>query len=212
MNRLSKFVIAGLAVAAMTGTAVAQDAPADPPAGDGTGDGSMPAPTGDPAATDPAMEPAPAAGKSIGADVVAVLPLGDYADIASFAIGALGRFEYGVKPNIAITVRAGLIYNIAKELGGVTPTILMIPAHVGGKYMIGTSGLFGQAELGITHTRFSAESGGVSVDDSRTKFSFEVGAGYQKGKISARAGLWYIADDDALMAIMASVGYDFAAL
>jgi hypothetical protein len=210
MNRLSKFVLAGLAVAAMTGTAIAQDAPADPPAGDGTGDGSTAAPTGDPAATDPAMAPAPAAGKSIGADVVAVLPLGDYADGASFAIGALGRFEYGVKPNIAITVRAGLIYNLAKEIEliGETPTILMIPAHVGGKYMIGTSGLFGQAELGITHIRTSI----ADESNSETKFSFEVGAGYQKGKISARAGLWYIAADDALMSIMASVGYDFAAL
>jgi len=208
MNRLSKFVIAGLTVAAMTGTAVAQDAPADPPAGDATGDGSTPATTADPAATDPAMEPAPAAGKSIGVDVVGILPLGDYADGANFALGGLARFEYGVKPNIAVTVRAGLIYNFAKEILGETPTILMIPVHVGGKYMIGTSGLFGQAELGITHVRTSVGD----FSDSETKFSFEAGAGYQKGKLAFRAGFYYIASDPALMGIMASVGFDFASL
>lgn len=212
MNRLSKFVIAGLSVAVMTGTAMADDPPAGDAAGggaDATGGGDATAPTGDPAA--PAPEPAAAAGgktKTIGADAVFVLPLGDYGDVANAAIGAMGRFEFGLNPALAITARAGLLYNLAKELGGETPTILMIPVQAGAKYMIGTSGLFGQGEVGFTHTRISIGD----LSDSSTKLSFEVGAGYQKGKLSARAGFWYIADDTALMGIMASVGYDFAAL
>jgi hypothetical protein len=146
--------------------------------------------------------------KSLGVDAVGVLPIGDYGDVSNFALGALLRFEYGLKPNIAITARAGLLYNLAKDIGGETPTILMIPVQVGGKYAIGTSGLFVQAELGITHTRTSVGD----ISDSTTKFSFEAGAGYQKGKLSARAGFWYVASDPALQGIMASVGYDFLAL
>jgi hypothetical protein len=211
MNRLSKFMIAGLAVAAMTGTALAQDAPdpaADPAADPATDPATDPAaPTTDPATTE---DPAPAGGKAktIGADAVVVVPLGDYADAVTVAFGAMGRFEFGLNPALAITARAGLIYNLAKELLGETPTILMIPVQAGVKYMIGTSGLFGQGEVGFTHTRTSVGD----FSDSTTKLSFEAGAGFQKGKLSFRAGFWYIASDPALMGIMASAGFDFASL
>ena len=210
MNRLSKFMIAGLAMAAMTGTALADDPPADPAADPAATDpAAAPDPNAAPATTDPAME-APAGGKTkvIGADAVVVIPLGDYADVANAAIGAMGRFEFGLNPQLAITARAGLLYNLAKEIGGETPTILMIPVQAGAKYGIGTSGLFVQGEVGFTHTRTSIGD----VSDSTTKLSFEAGAGFQKGKLNARAGFWYIASDPALMGIMASVGFDFASL
>jgi len=210
MNRLSKFMIAGLAVAAMTGTALADDPPADgtgggdgtTTGGDATGGGDATAPT----TTDPAAA-APASGKTktLGADAVVVIPLGDYADAANAGIGAMGRFEFGLNPALAITARAGLIYNLAKE--GID-TFLMIPVHAGGKYSIGTSGLFVQAELGITHSRISTAAG----DANKTKFSFEGGAGFQKGKLNARAGFYYVATDPALQGIMASVGFDFVAM
>src|SRR5690349_14283374 len=148
MNRLSKFVIAGLAVAAMTGTALAQDPPADGTDPAAT-DPAAPAPTGDPAMTTDPMAPAIQT-KSLGVDVIGVLPLGDYADISDFGIGGALRFEYGLKPLIAITARAGLIYNIVPE--GID-SFLLIPVHVGAKYTVGTSGLFVQGELGITHGR-----------------------------------------------------------
>jgi hypothetical protein len=82
----------------------------------------------------------------------------------------------------------------------------MIPVHAGGKYNIGTSGLFIQAELGITHARISPG------DFAETKFSFEGGAGFQKGKLNARAGFYYVATDNALQGIMASVGFDFVSM
>jgi hypothetical protein len=157
---------------------------------------------------EPAMAPAGGKTKNIGADAVFVLPLGDYADVANAAFGAMGRFEFGINPQLAITARAGLLYNLAKEIGGETPTILMIPAQAGAKYMIGTSGLFGQGEVGVTHTRTSVGD----FSDSSTKLSFEAGAGYQKGKLAARAGFWYVAEDTALMGIMASVGFDFVSM
>jgi len=196
----------------MTGTAMADDPPADPAGGGGDAAGGDGTATGDPAAPpagDPAMAPAPSGKtKVIGADAVFVLPIGDYGDVANAALGAMGRFEFGLNPALAITARAGLLYNLAKDLGGETPTILMIPVQAGVKYNIGASGLFAQGEVGFTHTRLSIGD----VSDSSTKLSFEAGAGFQKGKLNARAGFWYIADDTALMGIMASVGYDFAAL
>ncbi len=209
MNRLSKLMVAGLGVAAMTGTALAQDPPADP--------ATDPATTTEPAA-DPPTEPEPAPsepsepaevstaggkGKVLGVDAVFVLPLSDYADGSNAGIGALGRFELGLNPMLAITFRAGLIYNLAKD--GID-TFLLIPVHAGAKYMIGTSGLFAQAELGVTHYRISPG------DIAETKFSFEAGAGFQRGQLSARAGFYYIAEDPALQGIMASVGFDFASL
>lgn len=207
MNRLSKFMIAGLALAAMTGTALAQDPPADPAAGD-------PAAT-DPAATDPAATPAaepameaPAGGKTkvIGADVAFIFPLGDFADAVDAAFGALGRFEFGLNPALAITGRAGLLYALAKTDG---VTLLMIPVYGGVKYKIGTSGLFAHGEVGIVHSRVSVDGGG---SDSETKISFDAGAGYQMGKLQFRAGFWYVASDPASMGLLASAGFDFASL
>jgi hypothetical protein len=216
---MKKTLIVAMTLSALTGTAMADDPPAGGDAGGGGdasggggdatggGDAAAPAPTGgDATGGDMA---AAAKTKSIGVDVVGVLPLSDYGDAADFGIGALARFEYGLKPNIAITARAGLIYNLAKDP---ISTFLLIPVHVGGKYSIGTSGLFVQGELGITHARVSIDIAGATADDNNTKFSFEAGAGYQKGKLSARAGFYYVATDNALQGIMASVGYDFAAL
>jgi hypothetical protein len=211
-NRMKKTLIVAMTLAALTGTAMADDPPAGGDAGGGgdTSGGGGGDATGGGAAT-------PAAGgdatggemaatgktKTIGVDAAFVLPLGDYADASNAAIGALGRFEFGLKPNIAITVRAGLLYNLAKDP---IDSILMIPVHGGVKYSVGTSGLFVQGELGITHYRVSPGS------FNRTKFSFEAGAGYQKGKLSARAGFYRIQDDTALQGIMASVGFDFVAM
>ena len=208
MNRLSKCVIAALTLAAMSGTALAQDPPPDDAAGgEVSGDAAVGGDATTPPATteDPAMAPA-APGKVIGADAVFLLPLGDYADAADAAFGALGRFEFGINAALSITARAGLLYNLSK-LDGVT--VLFIPVYAGVKYKIGTSGLFGHGEVGINHARISVDGGG---SDSETKLSFQAGAGYQMGKLQFRGGFWYNASDPAFMGIMASAGFDFASL
>ena len=218
MNRLSKFMIAGLAVTAMTGTALADDPPAgeeggggDAAGGDaaGGGDAAAPAPTGDPAAA-----PAAAGGKgskTLGVDVGGALPLGDFADFADFGIMALGRFEYGLNDQLAVTARLGLTYWLAKDP---VSSYIFVPIYAGVKYNIGTSGLFAHAEAGITHIRVSIDIMGVSGSDSETKFGAVVGAGYQKGKIQARAGFWLPSLEDAGdgQAIMATVGYDIMSM
>lgn len=220
MNRLSKFVIAGLAVTAMTGTALADDPPAGEEGGggdtsgggDATGGGDAAAPpAGDPAAP---AEPAAAGGKgakTIGIDVGGALPLGDFADAADFGIAALGRFEFGINDMLAVTARAGITYWLAKDP---IDSYIFIPIYAGVKYKIGTSGLFAHAELGLTHMRVSVDIMGASASDSENKFGAVVGAGYQMNKIQIRAGLWLPSLEDAGdgQAIMATVGYDVVAL
>ena len=208
---MKKTLIVALTLSALTGTAMADDPPAGGDAGgggDASGGGGGDASGGGDAtpAGGGGDAAAPAAGgktKTLGADGVFVLPLGDYADASNAAIGAMGRFEFGLNPALAITVRAGLLYTLAKDP---IDSILMIPVHAGAKYSIGTSGLFVQGELGLTHVRVSPGS------VTRTKFSFEAGAGFQKGKLNARAGFYRIQDDTALQGIMASVGFDFVAM
>jgi len=212
MTRLSKTWLIAAASVAMTGSAFADD-PATHD-GDAAGGGSAAAP---PAAGAPAEVVAGGKGsKIIGADVLGVLPLGDYSDGVDFGIGAVGRFEFGVTDEIAVTARVGYIYHLGAPDG---LTLSMIPVLAGGTYKIGTSGLSVFAELGITNIRVSADFQGTSVTASETKFSVGGGVGYQQGKIHARAGFFMPGSEDngnggtaTLYGILASVGYDFVAL
>jgi hypothetical protein len=213
MTRLSKTSLIAAAFVAMTGTAFADD-PAVP-SGDPAGGGAAP-----PAGGAPATMAGGKGSKIVGADVVGILPLGDYSDGVDFALGAVGRFEYGVTDEIAVTGRAGYIYNFGTPDG---VTLSMIPLLVGGTYKIGTSGLFVQAELGITNIRASVDVQGTTITASDTKFSIGGGVGYQKDKIKARVGFFMPGSEDGsdgnggtttttLYGILASVGYDFVAL
>ena len=148
--------------------------------------------------------------KTIGVDAIGVLPLGDYSDAARFAIGADGRFEYGISNALVATARIGYLYHLGIEDG---ISLGIIPILVGAKYKIGTSGLFADAEIGAS---IFLESGmGESV--TNTKLGFQVGAGDQIGKIEVKVGLWMPGSADfgngsesTLYSIMGSVGYDFA--
>lgn len=207
MNRAKILVIGALLLAASP--VLAQDA--TPPAG---GD-ATPAGGAAPAAPAAAPEAAPEAGKgtkTVGADAAFVLPLSDYSDVADAALGVFGRFEYGINAQLAVTGRLGFLYNLDKSVAGVSPTTYMIPVYVGAKYSIGTSGLFADAELGLNYISTSVDVMGMSQSQSDTKFSFLAGPGYQKGKLSARALLFFTQGDKNLIGIMANVGYDFAKL
>jgi len=218
MTRISKNLFIAAATVAMSGVAIAQDAPADPAAGgDATGGAAATEPAAPPAGGPAAPEAAaPAKKMTIGADLAFVLPLSDYSDAADFAIGGLGRFEYAVNDLISATARVGYIWNSTKTDGF---SLGMIPVMVGGSYKIGTSGLSAYGELGLTNIRVSVDAGGISASDSKTKFAVGAGVGYQKDKIKARAGFWMPGSLDngnggttTLMSLMASVGYDFVSL
>jgi len=50
--------------------------------------------------------------RTFGVDAAVVLPVGDYGEIATLAIGALARVEIPLAANLSITGRAGAIYHI----------------------------------------------------------------------------------------------------
>ncbi len=139
----------------------------------------------------PAAAPADAAEKKIGvgADVMFVLPLGDFADASGPQIGAVARVGYRVMPALELTGRVGYLHGLSKEQSfsvlGTTITsktsISNIPIWVGARYffMQPTSGLYGAAEIGANMLSAKAEVGGQSSSsDTETRFGFNVGAGY----------------------------------
>lgn len=212
MTGLSKIWLIAAASAAMTGTAFADD-PATPGGGDPAGGSAAPPPAG---GAPGAVVAGGKGSKIVGADLVGILPIGDYSDASNFGIGALGRFEFGISDALAVTGRVGYVYHLG------TPdstSVSMIPLLAGGKYKVGTSGLSVYGELGITNIRVSVDFMGASVSDSETKLSVGAGVNYQKDKIQARVGFFMPGSEDdgnggstVLYGILASVGYDFAAL
>ncbi len=213
------YVLAGLMIASPA-VALADDAVPAPAEGEAapaptTGGEATPAAGGGDAAV-------PMKKMTVGADLAFVLPLSDYGDVASAAIGVLGRFEFAVNPQLSVTARVGYLYNLVKNVpSGASASLGMIPLLLGGTYNIGTSGLFAYAEVGVTNIRVSASAGGMDFSDSKTKLSFGAGAGYQMKKIKARAGFFMPGSQDnsdgmggtkttTLFGILASVGYDFA--
>ncbi len=218
MNLFAKTVFA-VATLALPAVALADDPPAgsavDPNAGM-----PMPPPDGsNPAvAPMPSTEPAPArTGKgvsTIGADLAFVLPLGDYADGADFALGAFGRFEFGVSNELDVTVRVGYLWH-KTDMDGLSLSI--IPVLIGGSYKFG-GGMFGYAEVGFSNLRVSIDSGGFTGSNSDTYMSLGAGGGYAAGKLKVRGGLFMPARETnngtttTLYGVLASVGFDFATL
>lgn len=199
MIRLSHVVFA---LVGMTGLALAQ---------------SPPMPTGG---------PPPGAGgaenyNSIGVDAAFVLPVGDYADGVDAALGLFGRVEFGLNPQLFVTGRLGFLHHIIDQAeGGLDFSLTMVPIYGGIRYNFAPSGEgpFLAGEAGFNNIRFSASVGDVEVSDSETKVSFNIGGGFQTGKISFRGSLFFTAEvgEDAngdgtnLTGLMATIGYDFA--
>jgi hypothetical protein len=158
--------------------------------------------------------PAPANGpRTFGVDGAVVLPLGDYGEIATLAVGALGRAEFPIQPKLAITARAGVLYHLTKdEFDG---TLLFIPIYGGARYSLGAvpgQGVYLAGEVGITIGYASVDTGFGTASDTETELGATLGAGFRTGALDVRGALFIPdlgeADDPG---IMGSVGYDFAA-
>jgi hypothetical protein len=201
MHRFPKTLISTIALFAMTGTAIAQDS-----SGEAAPPESAPAP---PAA---AADGSGKGAKTIGVDVIGMLPLSDYGDVADFVLGAAGRFEFGVNDMLSITGRVGFLYHVGTPEG--IDSLLMVPILAGAKYSIGKSGLFAFGELGLNYTRTSVDVLGMTASDSETNVALGGGVGYQTGKIQARGGLLFpdLGEAGDAQGLMISVGYNVAAL
>jgi len=149
--------------------------------------------------------------RTIGVDAAVVLPLGDYGDIATLAVGALARVEVPIANKLAITGRVGALYHLTKE--EFDGTLLFFPIYGGAKYNLGAGpdGLYLAGELGITIGYASADTGFGTASDTDSELGMTLGAGFRKGALDVRGALFIPdlseADDPG---IMGSVGFDFS--
>ena len=152
----------------------------------------------------------PAGPKTFGVDGVVVLPLGDYADVATVAFGALGRLEFPVGHKLSITARAGLLYHVLDS--DVDGRRWFIPVSGGARsgFGAGADGPYVAAELGITFAYASVDTGFGTASDTDSKLGATLGGGLRRGPLDLRAAL-FVPDLGEDPGIMGSVGYDFLA-
>jgi hypothetical protein len=162
-----------------------------------------------PALAEPAIVASAPPAKTVGIDAIAVLPVGDYAEVANFGAGATARLEVPAGVGF-VTGRLGAIFHSINDRGGLvdTASLTLIPAYVGYRYPIGS--LYVAGELGITFAHASVDTQFGSMSDTDTELGLALMAGLRRGALDVRAGLFAPDADDAV-GLLASAGYDFAA-
>jgi hypothetical protein len=155
---------------------------------------------------------------ALGADLIGQLPVGNFADVAGFGIGALARFEHNLNQSpLAVTARAGYIWHVAKETGPSTFNYSQVPLLGGVKYSLTGAPIYIGAEAGAVIGMTKVETdppgpGGSTTDtDSETHFAWSAGAGYELGPVDVRLALYFpdasnMAD---MMTVGISLGYNF---
>lgn len=133
------------------------------------------------------------------------IPMDDWADGAGLGLGGLVKVEFAVLDTIGVGFRAGYIHHLEKN----DITWGEIPLIVSGKYKT-PFGLFGELGLGMFVHRVDTSVG----DDSKTKFGFTIGVGFELLDFSIAANFWAPkADDlDKVFGLLFTVGYRFGLL
>lgn len=144
---------------------------------------------------------------TLGADGVGVVPVGDYGRVATLGIGALGRIERAAGPGFA-TGRVGVIFH---AVSGADAQLTLVPLYGGYRIPVGNGGGYVAAELGLTIAIGTVDTAFGRMSASDTKLGFTLGGGIRRGVLDLRAGL-FAPDIGNAIGLMASAGYDFAAL
>jgi hypothetical protein len=158
---------------------------------------------------------------AVGADVGAMIPVGNLGNVSGILIGGMLKFEYPAMPSLGITARTGFFYGMSKEpYPGVKASWNDVPFYVGARYYLLSpgEGLHLGAEVGLNYLMIKAGTPAIGpipameVSTSEAKLGVGAGAGYKISGIDIRAGINFlsIADGADAMAVMATVGYDFA--
>ncbi len=146
-----------------------------------------------------------AARPTLAVDALAVVPVGDYANAATVGGGAAARFEVPLGPVFA-TACAGIVGNVMRTDSSLT----MLPFYAGVRVPIGASGAYAAGELGITYMIGSVSTAYGSASASDTKLGLAAWAGYRRGALDLRGGL-FAPDAGNALAVIASAGIDVAA-
>lgn len=144
---------------------------------------------------------------TLGADAIAVVPVGDYANLATVGVGVAARLEIPAGPGL-ITGHVGAIFHAVNNSSNTSLT--MLPIYAGYRFPFGASNVYLAGELGATVIFASVSTPLGSMSDSDTQLGVALMAGYRYGALDLRAGLFAPDIDDAV-GLMASAGYDFVA-
>lgn len=214
------------AAAAPAGDAAPSD-DATPPADDNSG-GKAPADdkSSSAAAASSGGAAADAGGKknAIGADVGALIPVGNLGNATSLMLGGLVKYEMEVSPKIGVTGRVGYFFGLSKSLGPVKYSMSDLPIWVGGRYyfMGGNEGVHLGAEIGLNYlfahvSGYSETVQGITISvpsstSSKAYFGFNIPVGYKIGDLDIQAqysmlDLGHAGDSQA---VGITVGYNFA--
>jgi len=170
--------------------------------------------------------PAPAPRSKLGGDLAFVLPLGDYSEGITSALGMFGRFERAMGPRSFATIRLGYLYHLidSEPSLGVDVSFVMFPIFVGARYNFAPTGdglfLISEGGFNILWSSVSAPDLGIEDSSTRARFALNLGAGYQAGTISAKGTLFVTTnageDTDgssrSLVGLMVTLGLDFGTL
>lgn len=163
---------------------------------------------------------------SLGADLLFVLPVGDFANATGLQVGPLIRAGYRFMPQLEGTARIGYLFafNTSQPIGnGYNGNLHVadLPIWLGARYffMDWPAGPYAAAELGMNFlmANASATIAGMNVSQSNTdtRVGFNLGAGYVWSKelpIDVRLQLSYFnlaGPEKALLGIGLSAGYSF---
>jgi hypothetical protein len=144
----------------------------------------------------------------IGVDAMVGLPTGDYGRLASLVFGGLARVEIPMGM-VSVTVRGGALFHAMKSDSNAS--LIFFPIFGGVRYSLGASGAYLAGELGASIAYASADTGLGSASDTTTKLGLSLGGGLRTGTLNLGGSL-YFPDADNALAIMGSVGFDFASL
>ena len=125
---------------------------------------------------------------SIGADLL--MPQGDFSNEFSLGVGPTRGYELPVGDKVGITIQAGYdILMLKDEIKEVLEGATIIPAQAGLKYYFqeSQSGVYAHAQAGIhafsEKFKENALFGLEAETESKTNFSWGIGAGYQLSKL-----------------------------
>ena len=168
---------------------------------------------------------------AIGADLQAIIPVGDLSDATSFMIGPLVRGGYRVIPQLELTGRLGYIHGFGAESApNFSSSLGVIPIWAGARYFFQEgerpAGAYAGGELGINILRSSVSYDGptvpgaptISGSDTEARVGLNLSGGYiisRELPIDLRGQLSFLNlfdGDTTLIGIGVSAGYSFFVL
>lgn len=165
-------------------------------------------------------EPAPPAPpkQMVAVDLMFVLPVDEYGDVADLGFGTIGRYDHRIGDKLILTGRAGPVFHKAQF----ETRLFMLTALAGMRYDLDPnrrSGTFFTWTLGVNHVREAVESMNVKLSDSSTSFCIDIGGGFQAGPVQFRGTIFYTphvgaslgGDRTNYLGLALTLGYDIVA-